>query len=52
MKTNIYTRKIELSAEKKAMIEKKLEKLSKFFDDSVSADVVVNTQKDKILYIN
>ena len=49
MKTNIYTRKIELSAEKKAMIEKKLDKLSKFFDDSVSADVVVNTQKDKII---
>ncbi len=49
MKTNIYTRKIELSAEKKAMIEKKLDKLSKFFDESVSADAVINTQKDKII---
>ena len=49
MKTNIYTRKIELSAEKKAMIEKKIDKLSKFFDDSVSADVVVQIQKDKII---
>lgn len=49
MKTNIYTRKIELSTEKKAAIEKKIDKLGKFFDDSVSADVVVSTQKDKII---
>lgn len=49
MKTNIYTRKIELSAEKKAMIEKKLDKLSKFFDENVSSDVVISTQKDKII---
>ena len=49
MKTNIYTRKIELSTEKKATIEKKIDKLGKFFDDSVSADVVVSTQKDKII---
>ena len=36
-------------SEKKATIEKKIDKLGKFFDDSVSADVVVSTQKDKII---
>ena len=49
MKTNIYTRKIDLSAEKKDMLAKKVDKLGKFFDESVSADVVVSTQKDKII---
>ena len=49
MKTNIYTRKIELSTEKKEMIAKKIDKLGKFFDEDVSADIVVNTQKDKII---
>lgn len=49
MKTNIYLRKMELSAEKKDMISKKLDKLGKFFDDDVSADVVISTQKDKII---
>ena len=49
MKTNIYLRKVELSAEKKEMIAKKIDKLGKFFDDDVSADIVVNTQKDKII---
>ena len=49
MKANIYTRKIELSAEKKDMITKKIDKLGKFFDEDVSADIVVSTQKDKII---
>lgn len=49
MTTNIYTRKIEISAEKKEMISKKLEKLSKFFKDDVCADAVISTQKDKII---
>ena len=49
MKTNIYLRKVELSAEKKDMIAKKIDKLGKFFDDDVSADIVVSTQKDKII---
>ena len=49
MKTNIYLRKMELSTEKKDMIAKKLDKLSKFFDEDVPADVVVSTQKDKII---
>ncbi len=49
MKANIYTRKIELSAEKKDMIAKKIDKLGKFFDEDVSADIVVSTQKDKII---
>ena len=49
MKTNIYLRKVELSTEKKDMIAKKLDKLGKFFDEDVSADVVVSTQKDKII---
>ena len=49
MKTNIYLRKVDLSTEKKEMITKKIDKLGKFFDDDVSADVVVNTQKDKII---
>ena len=49
MKINIYTRKIELSSEKKEMITKKIVKLSKFFDEDVSSDIVVNTQKDKII---
>ncbi len=49
MKTNIYLRKLELSAEKKEMIAKKIEKLGKFFDEDVSADIVVSTQKDKII---
>ena len=49
MKTNIYTRKIELSTEKKEMIAKKIDKLGKFFDEDVSSDIVVSTQKDKII---
>lgn len=49
MKANIYTRKIELSTEKKEMIAKKIDKLGKFFDEDVSADIVVSTQKDKII---
>ena len=49
MKTNIYTRKIDLSAEKKDMIAKKIDKLGKFFNDDVSADIVISTQRDKII---
>lgn len=49
MKTNIYLRKLELSAEKKDMIIKKVDKLSKFFDEDVSADIVIGTQKDKMI---
>ncbi len=49
MKTNVYLRKMELSTEKKEMIAKKIDKLGKFFDEDVSADIVVSTQKDKII---
>ena len=49
MKTNVYLRKVELSTEKKEMITKKIDKLSKFFDEDISADIVVSTQKDKII---
>ncbi len=49
MKTNIYTRKMDLSTEKKEMIAKKIDKLGKFFDEDVSSDIVVSTQKDKII---
>ena len=49
MKTNIYLRKVQLGTEKKEMIIKKVDKLSKFFDDDVSADIVVGTQKDKMI---
>ena len=49
MKTNIYTRKMDLSTEKKDMISKKIDKLGKFFDEDVSSDIVVSTQKDKII---
>ena len=49
MKNNIYQRKIELSTEKKEMLTKKIEKLGKFFDEDVSADIVVSTQKDKVI---
>ncbi len=49
MKTNVYLRKVELSTEKKEMISKKIDKLSKFFNEDVSADIVVSTQKDKII---
>ena len=49
MKINIYTRKIDLSTEKKDMIAKKIDKLGKFFNDDISADIVISTQKDKII---
>lgn len=49
MKTNIYVRKLELGNEKKENIIKKIDKLSKFFDDDVTADIVVSTQKDKMI---
>ena len=49
MKTNVYLRKVELSTEKKEMITKKIDKLSKFFDEDIFADIVVSTQKDKII---
>ena len=49
MKTNIYLRKVELGKEKKEMLEKKIEKLGKFFSDEASADIVVSEQKDKMI---
>ncbi len=49
MKTNIYLRKVQLGTEKKEMIIKKVDKLSKFFDDDVTADIVIGTQKDKMI---
>lgn len=49
MKTNIYLRKLELGSEKKETIIKKIDKLGKFFDEDISADVVISTQKDKII---
>ena len=49
MKTNIYTRKIELGKEKKEMLIKKVDKLGKFFNDEATADIVVSEQKDKMI---
>ena len=49
MKTNIYTRKVELGNEKKEMLIKKIDKLGKFFNDEASADIVVSEQKDKMI---
>ncbi len=49
MKTNIYSRKVELSEEKKNALTKKIEKLGKFFDDDVTADISVSTQRDKVI---
>lgn len=49
MKTNIYLRKVELGSEKKDILTKKIEKLSKYFDDSAVADIVVGEQKDKMI---
>ncbi len=49
MKISIYTRKIELSDERKANVSKKLDKLGKFFKDDAAAEVVVSEQKDKII---
>ena len=47
MKVNIYTRKITVEDAKKAMIEKKVSKLGKFFDDSAEANVVISEQRDR-----
>lgn len=49
MKTNICSRKVELSEEKKNALAKKIEKLGKFFDDDVTADISVDTQRDKVI---
>lgn len=49
MKTNIYLRKLELSPEKKDTIIKKVDKLSKFFDEDVASDIVISSQRDKII---
>lgn len=49
MKTNIYSRKLDLSEEKKNTLAKKIEKLGKFFDDDVTADIVVNAQREKMI---
>ena len=49
MKTNVYMRKVELGAEKKDMLIKKAEKLSKYFADDAVADIVVDEQKDKMI---
>ena len=49
MKTNIYTRKVTLRDEKKEMLVKKIDKLGKFFNDDAEADIVVSTQRDKMI---
>lgn len=49
MKTNIYLRKVELGNEKKEMLIKKIDKLGKFFNSDATADIVVGTQKDKMI---
>lgn len=49
MKTNIYSRKVELGNEKKEMLIKKIDKLGKFFNDEASADIVVSEQKDQMI---
>jgi len=49
MKTNIYVRKLELGKEKKETLIKKIDKLSKFFNDEAQADIVVSEQKDKMI---
>ncbi len=47
MKINIFLRKTSLTEEQKEMLEKKVSKLGKFFDDDVSCDIVVGYQRDK-----
>ncbi len=47
MKSNIYVRKTQLTQEQKDMIVKKIDKLGKFFDDDVTADIVVGYQRDE-----
>ncbi len=49
MKTNIYSRKVELGKEKKEMLIKKIDKLGKFFNDEASADIVIGEQKGKMI---
>jgi len=49
MKTNIYLRKVTLRDEKKEMLTKKIDKLGKFFNDDAEADIVVSTQRDKMI---
>ena len=49
MKTNIYTRKVTLRDEKKDMLVKKIDKLGKFFNDDAQADIVVSTQRDRMI---
>ena len=47
MKSNIYVRKTQLTQQQKDMIVKKIDKLGKFFDDDVTADIVVGYQRDE-----
>lgn len=47
MKVNIYTRKITIDDDKKAMITKKVSKLGKFFNDEAEANVVIGEQRDR-----
>ena len=49
MTTNILLRKLTLNEEKKSMLVKKIDKLKKFFNDDAVADIVVSTQRDKII---
>ena len=49
MTTNILLRKLTLNDEKKSMLVKKIDKLKKFFNDDAVADIVVSTQRDKII---
>lgn len=49
MKINILLRKLTLSDEKKEMLTKKADKLQKFFSEDAVCDIVVSTQRDKII---
>lgn len=46
MNTNIYLRKTHLGDAQKEVIVKKVDKLSKFFDDDAVADIVIGKQHE------
>ncbi|MDO4563304.1 MAG: ribosome-associated translation inhibitor RaiA [Clostridia bacterium] len=49
MKINIITRKVTVNDAKRALIEKKIGKLAKFFDENAEANITLSSQKDKMI---
>ena len=47
MKTTIVARKMDLTAGMKEYVEKKLEKLDKFFDDDAEARITMSVEKNR-----